>query len=108
MKLRDGVLTTSAASDWLDPEVLDSAVESKALVLVGILPVELAALELPGFSPLLTFALLQDLQHIWRYPGLEQYRLSASIRQNTERSARQRCLEEMFEVGKSVLDLDNH
>uniref|UniRef100_A0A3Q3IMZ0 Uncharacterized protein n=1 Tax=Monopterus albus TaxID=43700 RepID=A0A3Q3IMZ0_MONAL len=33
----------------------------------------------------------KDLQHICRYPAMEQYRRNTSIRQNVERSARQRC-----------------
>lgn len=40
---------------------------------------------------LLKFPLLQDLQHICQYPAMEQYRLNTSIRQNAERSPRQRC-----------------
>lgn len=61
------------------------------LVTVAFLPDEFPLLEFLGFSQSLMCPLLQDLQHIWRYPGLEQYRLSASIRQNTDRSARHRC-----------------
>lgn len=46
------------------------------------------------------------MQHICLYPGMEQYRINTSIRQNTERSPRQRAEEEG--AVRSGLDLDNH
>lgn len=64
---------------------------STHLVLGGIVLPLMTLLELLELSELLIFSLLQDLQHIWRYPALEQYRARASIRQNTERSARHCC-----------------
>lgn len=51
----------------------------------------LMLLKLPKFSGLVKFPSLQDLQHIRWYPAMEQYRLNTSIRQNTDRSPRQRC-----------------
>lgn len=61
------------------------------LVLGGFVLLKVTLLELLELSELLIFSLLQDLQHIWRYPAFEQYRVRASIRQNTERSARHCC-----------------
>lgn len=62
------------------------SIGSDLLLLVGdIVLLKLLKLEL------LKFPLLQDLQHICLYPAMEQYRLNTSIRQNTDRSPRQRC-----------------
>lgn len=61
------------------------------LMLGGFVLLKVTLLELLELSELLIFSLLQDLQHIWRYPAFEQYRVRASIRQNTERSARHCC-----------------
>lgn len=61
------------------------------LVLGGFVVLKVMFLKLLEFSELLIFSLLQDLQHIWRNPAFEQYRVRASIWQNTERSARHCC-----------------
>lgn len=65
-------------------------VMSDLLLSVGVM-VPLKLLETLDFVALLKLSSLQDLQHIWRYPMMEQYRLSASIRQNAERSPRHGC-----------------
>lgn len=49
------------------------------LVLGRLVVLKVTLLELLELSELLRFSLLQDLQHIWRNPAFEQYRIRASI-----------------------------
>lgn len=100
MKLVAEVMMSLMVVEELDAEVATSVVKLQELLALG----EIVLLKL---SELLKLPSLQDLQHICRYPAMEQYRLNTSIRQNTDRSPRQRCLEEIF-AGKSGLDLDSH
>lgn len=67
-----------------------SLVEAGSEVIVSVFGVHELLLMAGGLVllvlRLLKFPSLQDLQHICRYPAMEQYRLNTSIRQNTERS----------------------
>lgn len=119
VKLKDGVLMMSVMMSAMTKLLLDQE-EVDAEVVVSVVKLHTLLLEVGGFvllklrlellelSELLKFLSLQDLQHICRYPAMEQYRLNTSIRQNTERSPRQRSLEEILGAGKPVLDLDSH
>lgn len=100
------LLKTLELVQLVEPGELVVLVELLELVVL----VELAELVelLKLLVVLLNFLSLQDLQHICRYPLMAQYRLNTSIRQNTERSPRQRCLEELCAAGKLGLDLDSH
>lgn len=48
-------------------------------MLGGFVVLKVTLLVLLELSKLLIFSLLQDLQHIWRNPAFEQYRVRASI-----------------------------
>lgn len=119
MKLRVGVVVMMSRMTSLMARLLSDQVEVSADVMISVVNLQellfsvgvmvpLKLLEILDFVALLKLSSLQDLQHIWRYPMIEQYRLSTSIRQNAERSPRHGCLEEIFGAGKLGLDLDSH